>query len=314
MVVTTEARRTVLDSRGMKDLHKAIIEDDIACVRRLLESKETVHQKAEDLSTPLHFSAFRGNAEIVQLLLDKGSDANAENETGDTPLHLAAISGKVEVMSLLATAENIQMSSATSDKLLHHARYGGENHGHELLDASYISPDGNTPLHFASLGGHTEAVLFLLERGADPKCSTDSGHTPLHYASLGGFKEIVKKLIEAGADVNALDVRQCTPLHYASSAGHTAVVEDLAESGADLRLSTDAGASVLHDASFYGRLDAVQRLAEMCPDLIAFRDKSELSAEDTAHVRGQVQPAWWLHKQAKREIDKESLNYRAVRI
>ncbi|XP_042858456.1 uncharacterized protein LOC122244579 [Penaeus japonicus] len=252
MVVTTEARRTVLDSHGMKDIHKAVVEGNIDYVRRLLESKENVHRKTEDLSTPLHFSAFRGSAEIVQLLLDKGSDVNAENETGDTPLHLA------------------------------------------------------------SLRGHIEAINILLERKADPRCSTDSGHTPLHYASLGGFKEIVKKLIEAGADVNALDVRRCTPLHYAASAGHTAVVEDLAENGADLRLSTDAGTSALHDASFYGRLDAVQRLAEMCPDLIAFRDKSELSAEDTAHVRGQVQPAWWLHKQAKREIDKESLNYRAA--
>ncbi|ROT68784.1 putative ankyrin-3-like isoform X2 [Penaeus vannamei] len=64
---------------------------------------------------------------------------------------------------------------------------------------------------------------------------------------------------------------------------------------------SDAGKSVLHYASFYGRLEVVQRLVIEHPDLITFRDKLELSAEDTADIRGQVHSAWWLRKQAKRD-------------
>src|SRR5438552_15867577 len=35
-------------------------------------------------------------------------------------------------------------------------------------DPDVYSADGFTPLHFAAMGGHAEAVRALLERGADP--------------------------------------------------------------------------------------------------------------------------------------------------
>ncbi|XP_063613223.1 ankyrin-3-like [Penaeus indicus] len=312
-IVATAERTTVLDFLGMKDIHTAVTDGEIDRVKKLLEKRENVHSKSHDLSTPLHFSASGESTDIVKLLLEKGANPDAENETGDTPLHLAAISGKIEVLPLLATAANINKSSATHDKLIHYARYGGENPEQAMLDVSHLSSDGNTPLHFACLAGHIEAVNILLEKGADPKCTAESGHTPLHYASLRGHTKIVQKLIEVGVDVNALDRHRCTALHYAASAGHTSVVEELARSGTNLQLFTDAGKSVLHDASFYGRLDSAQRLAEIQPDLIAVRDKLALSAEDTAHIRGHAQAAWWLQKQTEAETTHETFNHRTVR-
>ncbi|MDP7240452.1 MAG: HisA/HisF-related TIM barrel protein [Dehalococcoidia bacterium] len=66
----------------------------------------------------------------------------------------------------------------------------------------------NTPLHWASEGGHLEVVKALLEAGADTDLADGDGATPLHYASHpseGGHVEVVKALLEAGADKVAVN-------------------------------------------------------------------------------------------------------------
>ncbi len=60
-------------------------------------------------------------------------------------------------------------------------------------------PNGLTLLIWASAQGRTDAVKYLLSKGADPTCKSKSGCTPLACAKNKGHKEVVKILEEAGA-------------------------------------------------------------------------------------------------------------------
>jgi ankyrin repeat protein len=64
----------------------------------------------------------------------------------------------------------------------------------ELLAASSSSPSslffvdardawGHTALHYASLCGHKNAVVSLIQNGAEVSATNDMGHTPLDYAA-----------------------------------------------------------------------------------------------------------------------------------
>ena len=45
-----------------------------------------------------------------------------------------------------------------------------------------IGPGGQSPLMHAVLGGKTEIVKFLLEKGADTSIAEKDGYTPMHGA------------------------------------------------------------------------------------------------------------------------------------
>ncbi|XP_042881990.1 uncharacterized protein LOC122259333 isoform X2 [Penaeus japonicus] len=301
VIEKTENKESILDSKGMKDIHKAAkrgLSDEVVIS---LNNGEDPSALTRSKNTPLHYAAKEGQTEVVQLLLDKKCDPNLSNEAGDTPLHLAAVNGKIDVVKILSEWEGVDIKkpSATNETLLAYARYGEEKPMLNVLrNPETISPEGNTPLHCASLAGHIEIVQLLLMKNADSKSETPTHHTPLHYAALRGYATLVKLLVFYGADPNVRDERNNTPLHYAALSGHTSVVELLVNERADLSIRTDLGLSVLHKASFYGRLSTVQKLVELQDTLVSIRDEENLRAEDTALIRGHVHTAWWLNKNA----------------
>lgn len=60
---------------------------------------------------------------------------------------------------------------------------------------------GVTPLTWASLAGHQNAVAYLLDAGADINGRNRDGSTPLHAAAFLGRADIVDLLIRRGVDV-----------------------------------------------------------------------------------------------------------------
>ena len=72
---------------------------------------------------------------------------------------------------------------------------------------------GLTPLLHAVRQGHEEAVVALLEVGADVNLpSAGDGTTPLLMAALNGQFDLATTLLERGADPNAAGVAGITPL------------------------------------------------------------------------------------------------------
>jgi len=65
-----------------------------------------------------------------------------------------------------------------------------------------VDETGRTVLHWASSGGHTNLVQWLIEHQASVDTRDDSNWTPLIIAASAGHEAVVRLLIGAGADVN----------------------------------------------------------------------------------------------------------------
>ena len=111
---------------------------------------------------------------------------------------------------------------------------------------------GLTALHHAVRQGHVEAVLALLDGGAEIDSRTGDGTTPLLLATLNGQWDLASILIEKGGDPNATSNAGATPLytvverqwqprasyahpteHLQQEIGYLELMEQLLEAGAD---------------------------------------------------------------------------------
>jgi peptidoglycan/LPS O-acetylase OafA/YrhL len=76
---------------------------------------------------------------------------------------------------------------------------------------------GVTPLTWASLAGHNDAVTFLFNAGADVNLRNLDGNTPLHAAAFLGRAEIVELLVGRGVDVKAVNRNGETAINSAEA-------------------------------------------------------------------------------------------------
>lgn len=169
------------------------------------------------------------------------------------------------------------------------------------IDLIAMDDEGNTPLHWACVGGHIEVVRFLLDNGVDveirsrdgftpmhsvaqedrkevlelliqrgAKVNTpninDNGNTTLHYAACWGALNCAKVLLANGASVDALAQDKSTPLSFAAEKGHLAIAKALIEAGAQIESKNDpeekGGATPLLLAAHNGQLETLKYLLE----------------------------------------------------
>jgi ankyrin repeat protein len=146
---------------GSTALHWAVENDDAGAVDLLIQSGAKVDVKDRYGLTPLYYAASNGNGAIVQRLLKAGADANIANKEGDTALMAAARAGNVDAITALL--------------------------GH---DAAVNAKDGlteQTALMWAARSNHAAAAQALLEHGADVNARTRTGKAPARrLPGLGG--------------------------------------------------------------------------------------------------------------------------------
>ncbi|KAJ8386699.1 hypothetical protein AAFF_G00168150 [Aldrovandia affinis] len=68
-------------------------------------------------------------------------------------------------------------------------------------------------------------------RGLNVNCADSSGYTPLHHASLNGHRDVVLKLLQYDASTNLADSKGCFPLHLAAWKGDAEIVRILIHHG-----------------------------------------------------------------------------------
>lgn len=141
------------------------------------------------LGSVLNRAIHEGRDEEVVSLLASGSDPDAHDENGHTPLTMAAQMRRVSIV----------------DHLL---RAGG--------NVSIRHTDSYTALHYAVRGMCDEAVVALLNAGADMDAVDSAGNSPLSLTIANGYRPIFQILMEAGAAVNTISgYNDRTPLHIA---------------------------------------------------------------------------------------------------
>ena len=77
--------------------------------------------------------------------------------------------------------------------------------------------DGDTPIHWAALNGHTEIVKILAPLTDNPNSADNSGITPIHQAAWIGQTEIVKILAPLTNNPNAPDKDGYTPIEFSKN-------------------------------------------------------------------------------------------------
>jgi ankyrin repeat protein len=120
------------------------------------------------------------------LLLKYGADPSFADQSTENAFHIAAATGQYKILKQL----------------------------YELNAKGFDLPtnNGSTPLHLACRNGRTSAVMFLLEKGADPNYLDTRGWNALHYGVQSGNVYTTRKLIEAKTKVDAVSLQGETPL------------------------------------------------------------------------------------------------------
>jgi hypothetical protein len=97
-------------------------------------------------------------------------------------------------------------------------------------------------IHAVAEAGHAEILRLLVENGTPVDAETRSGETPLSFAALHGHAQAVEALLRAGARVDSKEGRWgWTPLMRAAMRGHSDVVRVLLKAGADRHLRDSDG-------------------------------------------------------------------------
>ena len=207
-------------------LFSAIHSGNIDGIILAVESGIDINAQDDRGATPLHIAAFRGEVEIAEYLLSEGADTTITNIDGLTALQTAEYVRHAMMVIVLGQASGIDSvvlpdaESTIWDAVRNRDLTALEFHLSDDLDVNTrldLKEDpafGGSALHIASMEFANEAVLYLIERGADvnlPAADEQKG-TPLHWAVKAANDEGVRMLLDAGADRTLPDANGKLPL------------------------------------------------------------------------------------------------------
>lgn len=149
--------------------------------------------------------------------------------------------------------------------------YAQEPGREQAVDTSFFRPgeDDWNLVESVLKRGH-DAVMMLLQRGADPNARAEGGMTALMFAAESGDLLLVKILVLNGADLELSYMEGTTPLMIAVLNSHFDVVHFLLEKGADPdQRDSYQGSALIYAAAinnyeiadlllFYGASDSIR--------------------------------------------------------
>jgi hypothetical protein len=183
--------------------------------------------------------------EIANWVKDDPQIAESRDAQGVSALLWAVYTGQSLVRDFLRSGLELDLPEA--------AAVGDVTRLRELLGSDRVtareransrSADGWPLLHLAAAFADREAVVTLLDAGADVRQVSE---TPLRNQALHALLalskdgEVTRLLIERGADVNAAQTAGYRPLHQAAVAGREDLVRLLLDAGADKSARCDRG-------------------------------------------------------------------------
>ncbi len=223
-------------------------------------------------TSPLYEAARRGSDNIVSMLLAHGADPFPSKHSGYSPVAEAALLGYDTVVNLLLKSE--AKDSAVRNNQLEKALILASIRGHRdvilaLLEAGVnincIGNRGETALVFAIQNAQIPSTRLLIRRGARQDLPDDDGGLPLFLAAESGFDPVVSELIGRHG-IKKPDVRNAkgdTPFCLAAAKGHEKVCRVLLEGGAKLEFTNKYGDTPLDLAMEGGHKEIITMIEDM---------------------------------------------------
>ena len=170
------------------EVAEAAMRGDDARVEQLIASHADVNAAQPDGSTALHWATYHGNLHTAEALLRAHANPNGVTQTGMTPLLLACEAGNADLARLLLkNGANPNQTLKNGETPLMMAARTGSVPVLELLLKKGVKVDAReklrdtTALMWAAANANTDAVRFLIAKGADINAhsgSTDPGRKP----------------------------------------------------------------------------------------------------------------------------------------
>ncbi len=150
----------------MTILMKAVKNNDVAGVKKLIGQGVNVSELDGSGDAPLVMAAYEGHNEIVKMLLEAGADVTAVDPgMKATALHAAAYAGRTEAAKLLIEYK---------------------------IDIDKQGPyNGYTALHDAIWQSNIDTAKVLIEAGANLTIKSNQGQSPLEFARSKKLTELV---------------------------------------------------------------------------------------------------------------------------
>lgn len=182
---------------------------------------------------------------LTMMINQDESLLNAVNENGLPAILFAIYYGRKEV-ALLFVQSGAKVDLFTAAALNDLKRLEKALSANPDSIAEY-SVDGWTALHLAAFYRQKDAVVYLLDKGANPnlRSRNNMSNLPIHAAAAGGNREILAMLIDRGADINARQHGGWTPLHSSAQSGDAETVKLLLSRGAEVDAQAENGQTAL---------------------------------------------------------------------
>jgi ankyrin repeat protein len=250
------------DGGGLTALVFATRQDDLDCVRVLVEAGADVNQTTRYGWTPLLVATQNRHYQIGKYLLEHGANPNISNKGGWNPLYLATdnrnIEGgdypvrpadmdQLEYIKLLIDKGADVNARVCGGKSTPTNCVGDSTETRTIFTMQWVREDGATAFWRAAQSGDVTLMKLLLAHGADPKITSAHKVTPLAVASGIGWVEgityewspeenleAVKMCLDLGIDPNAVDDEGRTALHGAAHKGRNDVIKMLVDHRANL--------------------------------------------------------------------------------
>ena len=235
-------------------------EGDIPSARAMLDGGADVNYGDIDNTSALVVAIMNKQFSFAKFLLDRGADPNMVDAYGRTPVY-AIVDIRNEDWSTLPnrkTDDPLPPLDILKELIAHGAKLdtpltkplpgrSGMDSGDTSLNA------GATALMRAARSADVVSMKLLLEKGANPKLTTNEGNNALMFAAGVGWRdkytkgteaealEALKIMMETGLDVRTANSRGETALHGAADRGADTIVQYLAEHGADVNAKNKRG-------------------------------------------------------------------------